>query len=89
MLSGEERRRRNQLEQEKREKRKQYDRKYQEMMKSSAKGGTGDMFDIKYYIRTAKQLCYPQRALDELMKCKNDIQASNVMKAARNGMYDK
>ena len=45
-------------------------------------------YDVHHYISAAKQLGYSDIVIDELKKCKNDIQASNVMKGARYGEYD-
>ena len=45
-------------------------------------------YDVNHYISAAKQLGYPDIVIDELKKCKNDVQASNVMKGARYGEYD-
>lgn len=44
-------------------------------------------FDLKHYILAAKELGYPDAVIEDLKKCKNHIQASNVMKGARYGEY--
>lgn len=44
-------------------------------------------FNVDTYLHIARDLCYPQRAIDELQKCKSHNEASRVMKGARNGEY--
>ena len=43
-------------------------------------------FNIKEYITIAKQLCYKDDVIEKLKKCKNEIEADNIMVEARRNL---